>query len=371
MKKLTLQLHLWIGLTTGAILSVVGITGSIYVYQPELTAAIYSDLYQSSDPGAQVAEVETIVKKAEEQFSARVTSVFFPLRELENYIFKIEGKKEFVFYDGVTGLYLGELEKRRGILDDVLTIHRQLTLGETGSVITGISSLLLALVLLSSGIYLWLPSKKKKLRDGFKFKKNASFKRRNYDVHKILGFYFTIPLFLVSITGVYFAFPNEVQAVADVVTRTEEPTPDPATIKSEYQAGVPELTIYEALAKMETMYPGYYKRNLIMPKDSADRVYFSVVNATAIDAGPEYRPQVYIDQYTGAILYASQPHHDPVSRQLTRNWFVPIHFGEIGGWFTRILWFAAGLMPAVLWVSGILIWRARHKKKPQKLKVVR
>lgn len=363
MRKLILQLHLWVGLIAGAILSVVGVTGSIYVFQPELTSSIYSELYQRTSPGTQTIAAETIVARAQEQFGGNVTTLYFPLRELENYIVKVEGKKEFIFYEGGTGNYLGELAKRRGVLDDVLEIHRQLTVGEIGSVITGISSLLLCLVLLSTGLYLWLPTKKRQLKDGFILKQKASFKRRNYDIHKVFGFYFSLPLFLVGITGVYFAFPEEVQAVADYVTRAEEPTPDPATLKSEYRSNMPQLTIHQALEMMETMYPDYHKRNLIMPKDSADRVYFSVVNTSEIDAGPEYRPQVYIDQYSGKILYAYEPHKAPAGKQLTRNWFVPIHFGEIGGLFTRVLWFLAGLMPFVLWVSGIIIWRNRKKGK--------
>ncbi|MBJ6118954.1 PepSY domain-containing protein [Pontibacter sp. BT310] len=370
MRKLILQLHLWVGLTAGAILSIVGITGSVYVFQPELTALLYSELYQSADPDAKVIDGRTIVAKAEAQFGGEVSTILFPLRELENYIVKVEGKKEFVFYDGATGAYLGEMAKRRGILEDVLEIHRQLTLGEIGSTVTGIASLLLVIVLLSSGLYLWLPHKKKQLKEGLRFKPNASFKRRNYDVHKVFGFYFIIPLFLVSITGVYFAFPEKVQAVVDFVTRTEEPTPDVKKIKSTYRTDLPEVTIVQALDMMDTMYPGYHKRNLIMPKDSADRVYFSVVNAAEVDAGPEYRPQVYIDQYTGKILFAYEPHTAQAGHQLTRNWFVPIHFGEIGGWFTRILWFITGLMPAVLWVSGIIIWRNRTSKNKKSKSVV-
>ncbi|MBB6610808.1 PepSY domain-containing protein [Pontibacter sp. Tf4] len=366
MRKLILQLHLWVGLTAGAVLSVVGVTGSVYVFQPELTRLLYADLYQNANPGARPVPANAIVTRAEAQFGGNVTTVYFPLRELDNYILKVEGKKEFVFYDGVTGNYLGEMSKRRGILDDVLEVHRQLTVGEIGSVITGISSLFLVLVLISSGLYLWLPYKRKQLRDGFRLKRDVSFKRRNYDIHKVFGFYFSLPLVLVSLTGVYFAFSEEVQTVVDYVTRAEEPTPDPTKLKSTYRPDLPQLTIAQTLDMMEQMYPAYHKRNLIMPKDSADRVYFSVVNTAEIDAGPEYRPQVYIDQYTGNILYAYEPHTAPAGRQLTRNWFVPIHFGEIGGWFTRILWFLTGLMPAVLWISGIIIWRNRKRGKKVK-----
>ena len=367
MRKLIIQLHLWIGLTTGAVLAVVGVTGSIYTFQPELTRMLYSDLYTSTASGAAPKPAEVVVKAAEQQFGAPVTNVLFPLRELENYAFKVKDKKEWVFFDASTGAYLGEMEKRRGILDTVLEIHRQLTLGEVGSTVTGICSLLLALVLVSSGLYLWLPRKKKKLRAGLTFKRNASGKRRNYDIHNVLGFYFSLPLFIAAITGLYFAFPEQVQVVADVLTNTKEKAPNPKELKSVYKAGVAPVTVYQVLEQMQAYEnQGYHKRNLTMPKDSLDYAYFSLTNSSEVDGGPEYRPQVYLDQYSGQPLYVYEPLKASAGNQLTRNWFLPVHFGEIGGMFTRVLWFMMGLMPAILWVSGIVIWRGKSKRKKAK-----
>ena len=367
MRKLILQLHLWIGLTTGAVLAVVGVTGSVYTFQPELTRILYRELYTSQVSGITPRPAAVVIKAAEVHFEAPVTNVLFPLRELENYAFKVKGKKEWVFFDAATGTYLGELEKRRGILDTVLEIHRQLTLGEVGSTITGICSLLLALVLVSSGIYLWLPRKKKKLKAGLTFKRNASAKRRNYDIHNVLGLYFSLPLFVVSVTGLYFAFPDQVQAVADAITGSKENAPATKEIRSAYQASVSPVTVYEVLEQMQVYEKqGYLKRNLTMPKDSLDHAYFSLTHAGDVDSGPEYRPQVYLDQYSKKPLYVYEPLKAPSGQQLTRNWFLPIHFGEIGGMFTRVLWFILGLMPGTLWVSGIFTWRSRSKKKKYK-----
>ncbi|MBC5992471.1 PepSY-associated TM helix domain-containing protein [Pontibacter cellulosilyticus] len=369
MRKLIIQLHLWIGLTTGAVLAVVGVTGSVYTFQPELTRMLYSDLYTSTASGVLPKPAEVVFKAAEKHFGAPVTNALFPLRELENYAFKVKGKKEWVFFDASTGAYLGEMEKRRGILDTVLEIHRQLTLGEIGSTITGICSLLLALVLVSSGLYLWLPRKKKKLKAGLTFKRNASSKRRNYDIHNVLGFYFSLPLFIAATTGLYFAFPEQVQAVADVLTNSKAKTPNPKELKSVYQAGVAPVSVYQLLEQMQSFEDqGYYKRNLTMPKDSLDYAYFSLTNASEVDRGPEYRPQVYLDQYSGQPLYVYEPLRASSGSQLTRNWFLPVHFGEIGGMFTRVLWFIMGLMPAILWVSGIVIWRNKSKKKKSQAK---
>jgi uncharacterized iron-regulated membrane protein len=363
MRKLILQLHLWIGLTAGAVLAVVGLTGSLYVFQPELTVALYPELYKASNPDATPVDVRVVVRNAEAEFGGEVTSIFFPVRELENYIVKVKGNKQHLFFDASTGAYLGQLEKRRGVMDGVLDLHRNLTIGENGALITGTCALLLAFVLLSSGLYLWLPRKKRNLRDGLRLKSNASFKRRNFDLHNVFGFYFSIPLFLAAITGAYFGFQEKTQGVVDAITLAKEPTPYVKKLKSSYQANTPSLTVYQALNHMDGLYPGYVPRTLALASDSMGTVNLTYLASKDLEAGPQNRPMVYLDQYTGSIVYDYNPNTAPLGRKITRNWFVPIHFGEIGGLLTRVFWFILGLMPAMLWVTGIVIWRGKGSKK--------
>ncbi|MDO6389104.1 PepSY-associated TM helix domain-containing protein [Pontibacter sp. BT731] len=363
MRKFLLQLHLWVGLTAGAVLAFMGLMGSLYVFQPELTVALYPEHYKSSEPEAAPVEVRLVVKNAEEQFGGQVTNIFFPVRELENYIVKVKGNKQFLFFDAATGNYVGQLEKRRGAMDTVLDLHRHLAMGDTGALITRTCALLLAFVLLSTGLYLWFPRKRHQLKERLRLKPNASFKRRNFDLHNVFGFYFSIPLFLAAITGVYFGFQEQTQNVVDKLTLAKEPTPYVKALRSSYQEATAPLTVYEALDRMDALHPGYVKRTLVMAPDSAATLNLTYLASSELEAGPQYRPMVYLDQYTGAIVYDYNPHTAPVGTQLTRNWFVPTHFGEIGGWITRILWFFLGLVPATLWVTGIVMWRGKSKKK--------
>lgn len=349
---------------------VIGLTGSLYVFQPELTRLLYAELYQSEHPLVRPVEPREIVARAQEQFAAPVTTLFFPVRELENYMLKVKGKKEWLFYDAGTGRYLGQLEKRRGVLDTVLEVHRQLTLGEIGSKITGACALVLAFVLVSSGLLLWLPRKKRNVKDGLRLKPNASFKRRIYDLHNVFGFYLSLPLIVIALTGVYFAFPEQVQAVADTLTRTKAPTPAIDTLKSTYRDDLPPMTMYDALDWMDKLYPHYYKRSIAMPADSLDRVYLSYVHTNTIDAGEQFRPMVFLDQYTQAVLYSYNPETATAGARFTRNWFHAIHFGELGGLITRILWFVLGLTPALFWVTGLMMWRNRGKQKKKKAKAL-
>jgi uncharacterized iron-regulated membrane protein len=366
MRKFILQVHLWIGLTAGAVLAVMGFTGSLYVFQPELTVALYPEFYKASQPDATPVDVRTIVQNAEQQFGTEVTNIHFPLRELENYILKVKGNKQWLFYDASTGHYLGQMEKRRGVMDDILDLHRNLTIGENGALITRTCALLLAFVLLSSGLYMWWPKKKRHLKDGLRLKPNASFKRRNFDLHNVFGFYFSIPLFLAAITGAYFGFQQKTQQVVDTLTLAKEPTPYVKKLQSAYQAGAPSLDIYRALDRMDQLYPDYQPRTVVLAPDSLATVNLTYLASKELEAGPQYRPMVYLDQYTGGIVYDYNPEAAPIGRKITRNWFVPLHFGELGGWVTRVLWFFLGLMPGMLWITGFIIWTGKGKKNKKK-----
>ena len=73
-------------------------------------------------------------------------------------------------------------------------------------------------------------------------------------------------------------------------------------------------------------------------------------------AGSELLP-IYLDQYTGGRLSATAAPRtwgDAVMARMT-----PLHVGGIGGQAGRVAWFLFGLAPAVLYVTGMLVWWRR------------
>ena len=37
-------------------------------------------------------------------------------------------------------------------------------------------------------------------------------------------------------------------------------------------------------------------------------------------------------------------------------WFATVHFGRFGGWATKIIWFAIGFIPPLLFITGAIMW---------------
>jgi uncharacterized iron-regulated membrane protein len=73
-------------------------------------------------------------------------------------------------------------------------------------------------------------------------------------------------------------------------------------------------------------------------------------------AGSALTP-IYLDQYTGEPLAA--PTSTPTWGDAVMSRVTPLHVGGIGGQTGRVIWFVLGLAPAVLFVTGWLVWWKR------------
>ncbi len=88
-------------------------------------------------------------------------------------------------------------------------IHWGLLLNsDWGKYVVGIPSVLFIFMLIT-GIILWWPKNKnaRKGRFWFSWENVKTWKRKNYDLHNVLGFYASFIALLMSITGIYFAYP--------------------------------------------------------------------------------------------------------------------------------------------------------------------
>ncbi|RYF97889.1 MAG: PepSY domain-containing protein, partial [Chitinophagaceae bacterium] len=90
-------------------------------------------------------------------------------------------------------------------LETVEHIHTSLLLGKTGQFIMQWSVVIFVLMLIT-GLILWFPGQMRLLKQSLTIKRKASFKRLNYDLHNVLGFYASVILLVTALSGLYFAF---------------------------------------------------------------------------------------------------------------------------------------------------------------------
>lgn len=361
-RKLISKLHLWIGISAGLVISIVGLTGAIYVFAPEFLASSVNNKIVAKH-GQQPIDPYQIALAAEQKYGRRLVAFQNQRRAERYYTINLIKPNLKIAIDPYTGKELEVIKPDSGFWYWVLEIHTNLTVGDIGSWITGISSLLLAIVLISSGLYLWWPRNKAALKQRFKLKWKASFKRKNYDLHNVGGFYVHFLVGLLAFTGACFTFQGLGPAIINCIT-----------FNTVNQPAVPEMKPYKGpertpvlfsqiLKQTKSIFPEYELMHVYFSEDKNNPVIITKVNHQWISPGKYIRTYTYLDRYTGKILFQEDPRKANIGERLTDYYKRQLHYGEIGGWTTRIIACLAGLSLPGLYVTGILIWLGRKKKK--------
>ncbi|PBI83755.1 hypothetical protein BSF41_44700 [Flavobacterium sp. ACN2] len=175
-------LHLWLGLTSGLIVFIVALTGSILVFEEEIDAFINPEFYKVSNIGIQKMPVDLYVNSIAKQYRIteldRIQTYQDPARTVIISGTDADKKDQIFSVDSYTGKVLATIPEKSRFFSVILDLHRHLILGEVGKFITGCSCLIFIFMLLS-GLILWWPKKIKNLKQRLTIKWNASFKRVN------------------------------------------------------------------------------------------------------------------------------------------------------------------------------------------------
>lgn len=225
--------------------------------------------------------------------------------------------------------------------------------------ITGISTLIFVFILIT-GIVLWWPKTRAKLKQHLTIKWGASWKRVTHDLHIVIGFYASIILFASAFTGLAFAFEWFNDGIY-WVTGTDRKRPEAP--KSIAAADTVSITFDEAYAIIRKEVPDADYYNIQKPKESDGSFEISVLPANAFyeQATDTY----FLNQFTGEII-SRVKHEEKNLGQRVRSVFYPIHVGSIGGTIGKVFSFLACVAGFTFPVTGVIMWRNRLKKKEKK-----
>ncbi len=216
------------------------------------------------------------------------------------------------------------------------------------------------LPILISGLILWWPKNFKKiaLKQSFKIKWNARFKRLNYDLHNVLGFYAMLITILLALTGVVWTY----QWIANSIYR----------LAAGKLPSTDEIYTSKPQAKLSNISPLDQifinaKRILIVQ----DRITLSLTDTTKgviyVNGYPNDNAyygsdDLQFDQYNAKLLTSKfNSRKNNGERLLAMNY--DIHVGSIFGLSGKIIAFMASLIAASLPITGFIFWLGRRKKK--------
>lgn len=350
------NIHLWLGLATGLVVFIIAITGSIYVFEEEIREFTQKDFRYvglQQKPFVGLDRVITAFEKLSPKDPIRLIRMeeAFPNATIE-----ITTKKGAAYYFNP---YNAELVKKgkEDWLAIVEHIHTSLLLGKTGEFIMQ-WSVVIFVIMLISGLILWFPGQMRLLKQSLTIKRKASFKRVNYDLHNVLGFYASIVLLVTALTGLYFAFKG-VKNAASFFTGSKLSqgkavvAPKPAQIEP---LAVRYNKIYTAAQKQ---YPGAISSSFSVRGKGELRLRMIYPYRWA-----RKQNTFFYDEATGAML-RSKLYADFNGADLIEATNYDLHTGRLFGLPHKIVSFFAALIATSLPITGFIIWWKKRKKKPK------
>jgi len=365
LRKLWLTTHRWLGLTVGLLFVLLGLTGSLLVFEHALDEWLNPDLLLTEESGTRrpLKEIVAAAEKAFPEQPAHAVSLQKP--RVPNGVwtvwFQTGTKEEPVFTQVLVDPYTAEVTGQR-VWGEYLTswvyrLHFRLLAGKTGATIVGIGGLILMLSL-CSGIYLWWPLWKNGWRSAFAVRRGRRF---NYDLHKTTGIVSAVVLMVIAFTGVYMTFPEWVKPMVTVFSE-ETPPPKLEELKSSPpKSGQQQLTPEEAIAIAQELFPEA-EFDHFHPPQGEDGVYEVAFRQPGEVQQTFGRTQVWLDAYSGRILAVRNPREFTAADDFFA-WQFPLHNGEAFGLLGRWIVFCTGLVPGLLYVTGFVLWRRRRKTR--------
>lgn len=374
LRRLWLDVHLWLGVGLLIALIPLSVTGAVLVWHDGLDRALHAERYAVSGANALLPPA-AYAQAAQAAFGDQAT--FSQLRMPEQpgdpivAVGRLKGvsgpggrpRNLNVWIDPPTGKVLASADTSGGVMQVMHRLHGTLLIPQVGRKVVGWLGWAM-FVSCFTGLWLWWP------RNGA-FLKALRWRRGPstlFNLHHMVGFWICLPLAVLSLTGVYISFPQTSRALFGVAPAEAPRAQGAARVGGGRAAAGPggrfappldhtRLSIGQAVAAASAKSPGGELASVSAPTrggEPAWRVQFRTPRAE--------RPlTVEVADATGEAKLARERARgapDPISR-----WMRRIHDGSDMGLVWQVVIFAAGVAPAVLGVTGVVMWLRRRARR--------
>ncbi len=372
-------MHLYLGLASGVVVFVIAITGCCWVFQEEIL---------------HLTEGERTILKEDRAFispgkAKELAQEVFPDRHIHGTVYGHEtdalevifyqAEPEFyqsVFLNPYNGAFMGVKDHRSGFFGFVLDGHLNLWLPKAiGSQITAYATMLFV-VMLVTGIILWWPKNKKTRKQRFKFdwRSTTKWRRKNFDLHSVTGFYVAVFALVLAFSGLIMAFDWIYFVTYKSWGGDKAPQfiiPDNTALTDLNESKDAIRPIDKLLPLLALKHPDYKSFEVHYPASDSSSIYVEVSYQKGVYYSSDYLfyDQNTLEEIETPGIYGEYKNATLADKVIRMNY--DIHVGAIGGIFGKILAFIISLVTASLPVTGFLLWWGRRYKKRSKRDVYR
>jgi uncharacterized iron-regulated membrane protein len=226
LRRAFFQIHLWSGIALGLYIFMISVTGSVLVYWNEIYRAATPAPIFSKGPGPRLTDDQLAASARRLYPGYRVIQIHRmrnPEQAVDISLSDVSlsdisltrgGKLKRRLFDPRTGSDLGDtIPAGFWLVGKLVDLHDNLLAGPTGRKVNGAGALALLAVAVT-GLAIWWPGVKT-WRLSLTLHRGLGWKRLTWHLHSMLGFWSLGFTLVFGLSGVYLAFPDLFQDLAD------------------------------------------------------------------------------------------------------------------------------------------------------------
>ncbi|GHE88983.1 PepSY-associated TM helix domain-containing protein [Thalassotalea profundi] len=351
-------IHKWTSLICTAFLLMLCITGLPLIFHDEIDDALNPDVWQPKSPDATpltLDEILTIALNNREGEQAIYMS-FDIVRPVVNVTSGPTAdapgtKMHFASYDLTSGDLVPPADVGESVMEFILQLHTDMFLELPGMLFLGAMGILFILSTIS-GVVIYRQYMRK-LRFGT-VRKQKSTRHKWLDYHNLLGIVTIAWVLVVGLTG--------------VINTLEKPILDTwrdnnlKQLLSEHQGGTiaqPVASLSEAVKQAKLAAPDMTLQFVAFPGSNfSSNQHYAIFLHGNTPLTKELITPVLVDAVSGEVIGLSEMPWYAKALSLSR----PLHFGDYGGLFLKILWAILDVLTIIILGSGLYLWVQKNKK---------
>jgi len=372
-RRIWLQIHLWIGLTAGLLIALVGLSGSLIIFIEDIARWENGDILFPADAPAEIdirpEQIDRWIQSALDAYPQveHVEVIEYPdaghipatIPTLISHIESEDGthKHFLIGVNPATDQLTGATVLEDGIWVLLVFFHFSLLVpfGFEGVC----WATLFAFLSVLSGLVLWWPRAAwRHWKNALRFPTGLRGKTQQLRLHNAAGVYLLIPMAIALFTGLYIVKAHwfdpalsKISQDRSIPFEMEEEDED-----HEHEHVPPKVAPGEALTIAMREHPGLILRQMMLATEEGKPHMISLM-----PRGWDPRKghtQLWIDSETGAVL-SGWKGEEASALETLKSSSVAWHEDLGLGWFGEVLVFLSGLALPVLYVTGFILWRKR------------
>lgn len=209
MKKIFRKIHLWLSVPFGIFITLICFSGAMLVFEKEITEWCRRDVYFVEEVGEKPLPMDCLMQMVGATLPDSVAVTGLTVSSDAERTWQVslsKPRRASLYVNPYTGEVTGRSE-RLPFYDTMFHLHRWM-MGSSqgfGKMLVGISTLALVVILIT-GILMWLTNRRKPLVKSLKISCTKGWHHFWHDLHVVGGIYATVFLLAVALTGLTWSF---------------------------------------------------------------------------------------------------------------------------------------------------------------------